>query len=189
MKIHIMIPLVLAIYSQNVFSTPVIKEQYHYYTIEGLSAAELRQQMDNLGIKWEDEKTYDAITKWNVRWRFKYDETDILCYIASVTTFSDVDYTYPQWINANEADDVLHKKWLNYLVALEKHEQGHRNFAVGAATQIERSIEKLSAEKSCDQLGDKANQIGHQTLEKYINLEREYDLKTRHGETQGAVFR
>jgi predicted secreted Zn-dependent protease len=71
---------------------------------------------------------------------------------------------------------------------LQEHENGHKNFGINAAREIERRLTSLGSMRSCNALGNTANSIADQIVDKYSRMETEYDRRTDHGRTQGGVF-
>lgn len=165
-------------------SGPVIKETYDYYEIQGRTEKELQQQMDASGI----EGGYYAYTRWYVKWNYTYTSTPESCAIATVATRVDVNYQLPKWVSHDDSPADLKNKWSRFIQKLELHEYGHKDIGVQAAGEIERSIAALKPRPSCEELGLTANSIGLQLLERSKPIEVDYDVRTRHGRTQGANF-
>ena len=167
---------------------PTIKISYDYYDIEGRTAAGLREQMNIYGVVWTDGNIYDAYTGWDVKWNYRYRLADDGCSINSVTTTLTVEFRLPRWVNRASAPSALKAKWDAYLQSLKRHENGHKDFGIQAAIEIERSIAGLDPAVTCDALAKTANQLGRRILSEYAAKERAYDARTNFGETQGAVF-
>jgi predicted secreted Zn-dependent protease len=167
---------------------PAILINYDYYDIEGRTAAELRQQMNIYGVAWSNGNIYDAYTGWDVKWNYRYRLTDENCSIQSVTTTLTVEFRLPRWVNHASETAALKKKWDAYMQSLRLHENGHKDIGVKAAVEIERSIAELEPAETCDDLAETANALGRRIISEYAAAEREYDVQTNFGETQGAVF-
>ena len=180
--------ILLAVVVSLADAEPEIIIEYNYYDIEGRTAAELREQMNRNGVLWTNGNIYDAYTGWNVSWNYSYRRTDTGCWISSVTTILNVEFRLPRWVNYESGPAALKKKWAAYMQALRQHENGHKDFGVKAAGQIERSIAGLEPAPTCDQLADTANKTGRRIISEYAAREREYDARTNFGETQGAIF-
>jgi predicted secreted Zn-dependent protease len=75
---------------------------------------------------------------------------------------------------------------VSYSRALRDHEQGHYDIARRAASDIDQSLLAIPAMTDCKLLDTHANAKGHELLEKYNELSRQYDKDTQHGKTQGA---
>jgi predicted secreted Zn-dependent protease len=166
-------------------SSVTIKE--HYYNIYALSAKGLSEEIGKNGVPFEGGR-YAAFTSWYIKWNYKYEQRDGMCYISAVKTTLDVDYTYPKWANKFMASEDLRIKWMEFESALRNHEEGHKDFGVKAAKEIEEAILAVEPTQNCSQLGNLANDAGYEVLRKYQQLELQYDSETDHGRTQGAVL-
>ncbi len=166
---------------------PAVTVETHYYAIVGTSERELRQQMHRFGPK-DSGGAYDAYTRWYVRWRYDYKQDGNQCDIARVATSVEVTFTLPDWKNFREAPNELQHKWRSYMRALKEHEDGHKAIGVAAAAEIEEAIAAMPSAASCADLSRNANAIGERIINKRRLQEREYDVHTQHGATQGAVF-
>lgn len=144
--------------------------------------------MNRKGIRWTDGRTYDAFTSWYVKWRYEYYTSDGYCSLEAVDVSVDVEYTLPKWVVKPLGNQKTWINWNRYSDALKKHEDGHRDFGIGAARDIEAALLSIGSRPRCDTLGADANAIGYRILDDYRRKEIEYDRKTEHGRTQGAVF-
>ncbi len=168
--------------------SPAVKETYDYYEIQGHTEKELQQQMNASGIQGADGNSHYAYTNWYLKWNYTYNSTAVSCSIATVATSVDANYKLPKWINNENAPADLRNKWNRFIQNLELHEYGHKEIGIQTAKEIERSIAALKPRPSCEELERAANSIGQQILEKSRPTEADYDLRTRHGITQGAIF-
>jgi predicted secreted Zn-dependent protease len=182
------IALILLVGAPKGGAEPYLVVTYDYYGIRGKSAAALRQQMDRLGTVWTDGNTYDAYTRWTVDWQYRYRQLASGCAIASVTTRVAVTYRLPEWIDRDQGTPELRMKWDTYMRALKTHEAGHKNFGLSAAREIEASLLNVGPARTCEDLGRQANQKARRIIDKYVKEEKAYDVRTRFGATQGAVF-
>jgi predicted secreted Zn-dependent protease len=166
----------------------MIMINYDYYDIEGRTAAELRQQMNIFGVAWTNGNIYDAYTAWDVKWNYRYRLTDDGCSISSIVATLNVEFRLPRWVNRTSGPDALKMKWDAYIRSLRQHENGHKDIGVQAAAAIESSVAELEPAATCDNLAEKANQLGRRIISEHAAKEIEYDTRTNFGETQGAVF-
>jgi predicted secreted Zn-dependent protease len=183
----IKISILLCLLSKSVFASSKVNINTEYYLIYGSTANELRNDMNTKSVIKESGNTYDAYTSWFVNWRFNWNENHGKCSMTNVNTTVKVNFTLPKWKNSNSAAVNLKKHWAHYYNALVTHENGHKDFGVNAAKEVESRLSVLSA-KSCSSLKSKANRLGKKIIDKYIVLEKEYDKNTNHGMKNGAVF-
>lgn len=166
---------------------PDVTEKYEYYEIKGDNAGELRREMSRNGIKWDDGKTYDALTTWNVKWDYEYKRTEKGCSTDSFKTTVDIIFRYPKWVQTDSAPETLLTKWNSYMNNLIAHENGHRDMAVQQAADFAHAVAERSA-PSCAELDREVDALGHEQMAKLNADEKDYDTTTIHGTTQGAVF-
>ena len=170
------------------WAQPAVTVKTEYYDIYGWTAEELREQMVRFGVVWRDGKTYDALTTWLARWRYTWKSGPNRCWITGVETSVEVLHRYPRWVNKDKAAPELQHHWTRYMSHLETHENGHKDIGIAATAAIEKAIRQMPAHRSCRALEAAANALAEETLDTYRTHEADYDRKTGHGRTQGAVF-
>lgn len=167
---------------------PEISISTNYYHLYSFTQSGLRREMNEKGFRWTDGMTYDAFTSWYVQWRYNYDTRYGNCALRDIEVSVDVEYTLPKWSVQFLGNKELRIKWIRYIDALKKHEDGHRDIGIGAAKRIEAALYKVGTRPRCDTLGAEANAIAYKILDDFRRKEIEYDRSTGHGRTQGAVF-
>ncbi|VFQ45897.1 DUF922 domain-containing protein [Desulfoluna butyratoxydans] len=172
----------------TVRAEPAVTVRTEYYDIYGWTAQELRQEMGRLGTVWRDGKTYDALTTWMARWWFTWESGPGSCRVTGVETSVEVLHRYPRWANQDEAAPELQHHWARYMKNLKIHEDGHKRIGIAATAAIEEAIRQMPPHPSCRNLETAANALADEILDTYRAREADYDKKTGHGKTQGAVF-
>jgi len=167
---------------------PQVKETIAYYDVSGTTAREVRNDLNRLGPFDRDGRQFDAVTKWYVNWRYRYDRTGQGCGIASATTEAKINIIMPRLVPDAAVPAELSRSFETYSAALLVHERGHGQFGIDAAKRIEAGLVKLPAEPNCERMGQVANEFGHKVIQEMSQQDVEYDAKTNHGETQGARF-
>lgn len=184
----VLLLLVIAVSASAATAEPIVTEETQYYDIEGSSTSDLRNQMNSLGIKEKDGKTYDGYTNWHISWKYRYMNINFRCMIKSVATTVKITYLYPRWTGRSFAPRELTEKWDRFMSALIQHEQGHRNIAVEAASRIEEVISRMTPRTDCRELDSEANAQGYHMLEECKKSQANYDAVTSHGRLQGVRF-
>jgi len=168
--------------------SPVVTEKYEYYEVQGVSESELRCDMNHNSCKWDDGKKYDSVTSWRVKWDYDYDRTPQSCAPVSFKASVEVVFRYPKWVRADGAPQPLTAKWNNYMKNLTVHENGHRDMAVEAAAELTRAVAELQPAPSCAELDREVKALCRLRMTKLNEDEKAYDVTTKHGLTQGAIF-
>ena len=178
----------LLLFVSTAWAEPTVTVKTETYDIYGTTARELREQMILFGVTWRDGRKYDALTTWFTRWQYTWESGVYACEITGAQTSVEVLYRLPRWANEEEAAPALRNRWERYMANLMVHENGHKDLGIAAATEIEEAIRAMPAELTCKALETAANTLGEEILDKYRALEVDYDQKTGHGRTRGAVF-
>ena len=172
----------------TVTAAPDISTTTIYYNVSGDTAEEIRTDIITKSPVRQYGKQHVAYTKWHVNWRFWWLDKGDTCEISKVNTRLDITYTLPKLEQGSSVPDTLLTRWQNYYSALFEHEQGHRDFGIKAAEEIESEIAAMGARASCKQLEHDANEIGDRAIRKYSLIEKDYDQSTNHGLSTGAFF-
>ncbi len=175
--------LVLLLNPWIVYAAPDVNTQTEYYYVDGETAQEIRADMNS-----KRSGDYDAYTEWYVKWRFRWKSDDTECYLTSVTTTVDVKFSLPKLAEETVANEDAKRRWKHYYHALVEHENGHRDFGVKAANEVEYALSNMGSRRSCSTLETDANKLAKEIVRKFNALEKQYDVDTRHGMNNGAVF-
>ena len=168
---------------------PPLVDEVSYYEIRGKSEKALRDAIDRQGPLDRDGERYGAETKWNVRWKYEYGESDDgRCRLDSLVTDVTVTTTLPKWVDRDTAARPLGERWDRYMAALILHESGHKKIGTGAALAIRERVRKVPAQASCPAVKTAVDAAANAILEEFRSREADYDRTTDHGATQGATF-
>jgi predicted secreted Zn-dependent protease len=85
------------------------------------------------------------------------------------------------------ADPALVDDWKRYTTALTTHETGHRDLVLAGARRVQRALLDVSP-RPCGSMQAAAKQAAQTQLALIRDEDARYDLTTRHGATQGAVW-
>jgi predicted secreted Zn-dependent protease len=182
---QILILLLCILYSKNSIATPFIKTDFDYYPVKIHSLSKLEESLNEATpIKVNDLK-FHGYTNWRIAWNYKWEKHQGKCKVASVTTNVNIDYTLPKLVNTIPDDELKHA-WKTYYDALVIHEEGHAKLAVNGANSIEKELLKFSRFTNCKKLSILLDKRAESILQIIENKNKRYDLRTKHGETQGA---
>ena len=166
-------------------AAPVVNENFKFYPVTVYSAEQLLPELNNASPIREDGMVYHGHSFTNVKWNFWWHQSHGQCRITRVATQVDITYTMPKLMSENHQHRLL-SIWNSWYPSLLKHERGHAGLAIDMAQRIEQTIRMLPPSNSCETLENTANKSGRMLLELLNQRHREYDDRTRHGETEGA---
>jgi predicted secreted Zn-dependent protease len=177
------------VFLPRAFAEPKINIQKRYYPAFGQTSAQIRQSLDRNTPVQHNGKPFDAYTKWDVDWQFRWTyDGDGTCRMTAVTTVLHIRQTFPRLENKGALAPQLTRRWERYMIALVEHEAGHAALGIDAARAIERQLLQMGDRSSCDQLESEANALVREIIARYSRLEAQYDADTNYGERDGARF-
>lgn len=151
-----------------------------YYDVKGTSPAAIRKDMNGKRpTDMNDGRRVDALGKWHYRWRWRVNGSG-KCDLNSVElTFSGT-VTLPRLADEARLSRPVRERWARYYRALLEHEHGHIGYAYAQRDAVLAALKGATCET--------ANDAGKAALDRIRAHDRDYDARTRHGATQGAVF-
>jgi len=166
---------------------PAVLWTTNYYTVAGATVREIHQSMRQ-NRPWKSTSQHDGFTQWHVAWNFYLSPSDNKCRLTSFSTRTTVAITLPRWTAPTNATEDVRMAWGRFIAALGKHEAGHGQMALAAAAEIQKRAKESGEDVDCAALKQKLNNLGQSIVEQYRARDKEYDERTKHGVTQGAVL-
>jgi len=159
----------------------------NYYAVTGVTLPEIRQSMRQ-NRPWKEKFDLDGMTEWNVKWQFNVTPTSGGCRCSSFGTQTTITITLPRWIVPTNAPDTMKQIWQKYATGLGQHEGGHAAIALAAATDVRKRIQEAGEGTDCASLKQRINDLGRQVIDEHRKRDKDYDVQTQHGTTQGASW-
>jgi len=160
----------------------------NYYAMTGSSLRHIQESLQQTR-PWKNKSGRDASTEWYVHWHAGYSASGGTCQCIGFTTTTTITITLPRWIPPTNTPVEVRTAWAKYIAALEVHEAGHADLAIGAAAEMHKRINAIGNDLDCVTLRTRVQNECQAALDSYRAQERDYDRQTRHGATQGATFR
>jgi len=177
-------------HESGILSQPYTSVSYYY--LDAVTPEALKQQLRERGPTDFLGHRRDASTFWKVKWRWsagskgtKTDWSTLRCLYAVVVTL-------PRWVPVQPLDSTvqsraLQQEWRRFTKAIGMHEREHVAMIAKDHQQVCDAIRKAVAEDPTIDLV-KADNIAERALEKLRKSDREFDIATDNGRTQGARF-
>ncbi len=158
----------------------------HFYEVEGADLLSLLASLGQRGPR-DGSEVWAARTAWVLRWSYQ-PVSGSGCRVDAARVDLDLTYTYPRWNAPTSAMPALVAAWDGYLAQVALHEDGHREIAEGAASDLVRVLEALPSQATCVALAGTARMAAGDLLARHAQAQAAYDRDTEHGMTQGAVL-
>jgi predicted secreted Zn-dependent protease len=171
----------------SALAQPAVSWTTNYYPVSGATVREIHASLRS-NRPWKSAAQNDGYTRWRVEWTFGVSPVGDKCRLTTFSTRTTVTITLPRWTAPTNATEEVRRAWERYISALGQHEAGHGQMAMAAAAEIQKRARESGEDGDCAALKQKINSLGQSIVEQYRTRDREYDERTRHGETQGAVL-
>jgi predicted secreted Zn-dependent protease len=174
--------------SFRAYAGDIVQVRTNFYAVKGETARELRRSLDINRPKGQ-AGPHDAETTWRIEWKSDVAKQNDNCTLKFLDVKTAVTITLPSWTPATNATPELKRFWKEYYVALMTHEWGHAQMALAVAAEMHARVREISPHANCE---DYKRLIAEQARAVQRDAERkqkEYDEQTRHGASQGAVWR
>lgn len=130
-------------------------------------------------------RVFQGNTSTKVWWQWSSRFKKSRCKIRDVKSFVNIDITLPRLAHKHYEADVLFI-WDKWYPRLKSHEERHAEIAIAIAEQGVKELELLPSQKNCTLLNEEANKISQALIIRLKKQNYAYDLRTRHGATEGA---
>ena len=178
--------LLALVVSHSAGAEPIVDTGYVYYPVRSSSQRELLASLNRATPIRHEGQPFHAYTESRIRWRFWWQEASRSCSIVRVEVLVDVTFTLPR---LEDSPAAVHEVWERWYPKLVSHENGHRDNALAIARRLEEGIRGLPGIPDCRALERRANALGNELIDELVRIDREYDARTNHGETEGASIR
>jgi len=157
------------------------------YVVSGSTITQLRTALRALRPAASDGARFDAITRWEIKYRYQFDPDAIGgCGTAGAQVHLEMHMEFPTL--AGDVPPQTRIALESYLTALRVHEDGHVKIDREIAAAVVEAVRATPAQPSCERLREAVRAATGRVMEEGHARNREYDAMTRHGATQGAVF-
>jgi len=158
-----------------------------FYELRGATADDLRAQIRKWGAA-NGDADMAALTRAEFKSSLKFrQEAPDNCPMNEAGIDLEIITSLPRWHPPSDASDDLRRRWQDFDRAIRLHEHGHYEFAQQEARELSSALQALKVEH-CEDMNAAAQKANDRIARKYQDLNDEYDRKTGHGRTQGAVL-
>ncbi len=160
---------------------------YKYYEISPRTPYEIKPELMRRSPIRAGSGSYNGHTDWYIDWKYQTAPGSNGCRLVSVQTRVHVMHTLPslsEYVTDEKTIEVFNK----FNAALSQHEKNHGDHGLSAAREMDKIFSEVQPQRSCRDLARMLDGIGQSIVQKYTQLDREYDRTTNNGETEGAFI-
>ncbi len=179
--------------TQSALRNPVAYESrfaVQTYSVTGKTLTEISKSLDeNTAISSYGPGTrYYAQTEWYLSTVRSWKETARGCQVDSSKVSVAITMTLPVLVTASEIPPDVLARWEHFLDNTITHESGHVTLAMDGARTLQRDMGDFPPAPNCDVIRMQLDSLFKEEYDRIASANAQYDVKTQHGRTQGAVF-
>jgi len=126
-------------------------------------------------------------TQWQIRTSYDFATSADVCAPTRVDVSLELRMTLPRLRNPDALSPELRAEWRRFLRALRDHQANHKQIAIDCAEQVSTGLKTVGALR-CERLGEAMQSITEEITSACHVRNADYDLRTGHGESEGATF-
>lgn len=159
-----------------------------YFTLAGSTLAELQQNLEQRGSTLETGQKGVAHCSAAFEYQPKGKKINNQCTLDPMTPlYVNIVCNYPKWDPPSGIAQEVIERWNSFDEASKTHEGGHiKIIKAGADKLYFEKIQKLRDSMDCDELTLTVKKLIREATESIDKEQAQYDLETKHGETQGV---
>lgn len=134
-------------------SAPVISKTYSYFDIRGLTGSDLERELSKHGpLLNKTGVRHPGATKIKLGGSVDYRSSDGRCRVLDAKVTLETHLTLPRWKDRNRADRETVMIWDTLSSDIKRHEERHAEIARQHARKLEKALEALRPERTCQQM-------------------------------------
>ncbi|MCC0036092.1 MAG: DUF922 domain-containing protein [Hoeflea sp.] len=159
-----------------VASAPLIKKTYSYFNISGLTGADLERELSKHGpMLTETGVRHPGVTKIKLGGSVDYRSSDGRCRVLDAKVTLETHLTLPRWTDRNRANRETVLVWDTLSSDIKRHEERHAEIARQYARKLEKTLEALHPERTCQQMEARVDATSKRIIEEHAADQQRFD--------------
>ena len=153
-----------------------LQKTYSYFTVGGTTLDQLEQELTTRGPQVKSTgRRHPGATQMQFNTKLGYAESNGYCRVASATVTVKAKVILPRWGQRGRADQDVRTVWDTLSSDIKRHEEGHVVIAKNHARDLETALLKLSRQKTCDRVAEKARATASKILNDHDKAQDRFD--------------
>ncbi|AKI00273.1 putative secreted Zn-dependent protease [Hoeflea sp. IMCC20628] len=155
---------------------PVITKTYSYFSISGITGADLERKLALHGPMLMHSGTrHPGATRIKLGGSVKYESFEGKCRVIEAVVKLETHLTLPRWKNRASASNDTRLVWDTLSADIKRHEERHAEIARQHARKMEKALEGLRPEKTCEKMEVRVNATTKSIIEKHAADQARFD--------------
>lgn len=159
-----------------VASAPLIRKTYSYFDISGLTGADLERELSKHGpMLSESGVRHPGATKIKLGGSVDYRSSDGRCRVLDAKVTLETHLTLPRWTDRNRAGRETVLVWDTLSSDIKRHEERHAEIARQYARKLEKTLEALHPERTCQLMETRVDATSKRIIEEHAADQQRFD--------------
>ena len=160
------------------------------YSVTGKTVNDISKSLEANAITdpHEPGSHYYALTRWQLGGDWAIKPSPRGCEVSGGDVTMMITMTLPALATTTGVPADVLKQFNTFMGKAVLHESGHAELALQGARDYQRALGTLAPVSDCEGLKAQLNNLFRRSFNTIDNANADYDAKTQHGLTQGAVF-
>lgn len=157
-------------------SAQTVSRSYSYFTIGGITLAEIDQELSVRGPKVASTgKRHPGATQMRFSSRYTFASTNSWCRIQKAIVSVKAKVILPRWRERRRADSDTRIIWDTINSDIRRHEESHVQIAKRHARDLENALEAIGNRRTCDAVKAEAAKISTRILSDHDAAQDRFD--------------
>jgi predicted secreted Zn-dependent protease len=156
-----------------------------FYELRESSESKLREEIRSARAARGMREYGDS--QWQIRSSYDFTTSGEDCEPTRVDVSLELRLILPRLRNPDALSPELRAEWRRFLRALREHQLNHKQIAIECAEQISAGLTSVGPLR-CERLEEAMQSITEEVTSTCHARNADYDLRTRHGASEGATF-
>ncbi len=160
------------------------------YNVTGKTVNDISKSLEASAIAdpHEPGSHYYALTKWQLGGNWAIKPSPRGCEVSGGDVTIMITMSLPALATTTGVPADILKQFNTFMVKAVLHESGHAELALQGARDYQRALGTFAPVSDCEGLKAQLNNLFRRSFNTIDSANTDYDVKTQHGLTQGAVF-
>ena len=183
----LLLSLVLFLLSFTAAAEAIESVEYKYYEISPRTPHEIKHELMRRSPIRAGSGSYNGHTDWYIDWNYRTAPDPYGCQLTDIQTKVHVVHTLPV-LSEHVTDEQIIEVFNKFNTALTQHEKNHGDHGLSAAREMDKVFREIPPQQNCRSLARLVDDTGNAIVQKYTQMDNDYDRTTNNGETEGAVI-
>lgn len=154
----------------------IVLRKYHYFTLNGRTAADLDREMVRRGpVLQKTGARHPGMTRMRFDSKIKFGSNGSSCRVVDADIVVHANVYLPRWKQRRTAKRDLALVWDTLSADIKRHEESHIVIARTAAGDMERQIKALPSRRDCTAMRADTNALTAKLLKQHDAAQVQFD--------------